>query len=110
MYNPELERKLQKKVFVFQIIAFEMAVENFHNLEQDASHRMSMCSETPQRFRLTLRETFSKSTSLRMMKNMIKALSSRFRRYLGRFPMFTIKACSETALFGEWSNQDFHSL
>ena len=48
-----MEQKLQQKVFVFQIIAIEMGVEDSQNLEQDTCHRMSMCSETPQRFRLT---------------------------------------------------------
>ena len=105
-----MEKKNQKIFFIFQITAFEIGVSNLHNLEQDTCHRMSMCSQTPQRFHLTLGETFSKSISLRMMKNMIKVLLSRFRRYFGRFHMFTVKACSETALFREWSNQDFQSL
>ena len=105
-----MEQTLQQKVFVFQIIAFEMEVANSDNLEQDTCHRMSMYSQTPLRFHLKLKEIFSKSTFLRMMKNMIKALSWRIRKYLGRFHMFTVNACSETALLREWSNQDFHSL
>ena len=35
MYNSEMEKKLQKKVFLFQIIAFELEVANSQNLEQD---------------------------------------------------------------------------
>ena len=70
-----MEQKLQQNVFVFQIIAIEMGVEDTHNLEQDTSHRMSMCSQTPQRLHVTLGGTFSKSTSLRMMENMKKVLS-----------------------------------
>ena len=45
-----------------------------------------------------------------MMKNMIKVLSRRFRKYLGRFDMLTAKACFETLFFRESSNQVFHSL
>ena len=30
-----MEKKLQKKVFLFQIIAFELEVANSQNLEQD---------------------------------------------------------------------------
>ena len=30
-----MEKKLQKKVFIFQIIAFELEVANSQNLEQD---------------------------------------------------------------------------
>ena len=41
---------------------------------------------------------------------MIKALSWRFCKYLERFHMLTVKACSETALFSEWSKQVLHIL
>ena len=37
-----MEQTLQQKVFVFQIIAFEMEVANSDNLEEDTCHRMSM--------------------------------------------------------------------
>ena len=40
---------------------------------------------------------------------MTKALSWRFHKYLGRFHMLTVKACTETALFREWCERDFHS-
>ena len=64
-----MEQKIQKKFLVFQIIAFELGVANSRNLEQDTCHRQSMYEQGPLRFHVTLRETFSKSTSLRMMKN-----------------------------------------
>ena len=64
----EMEQKIEKNIFVFQIIAFELGVANSHNLEQDTCRRQSMCSETSLRFHLTLGETYSKSTSLRMIK------------------------------------------
>ena len=54
-----MEQKIEKKFFVFQIFAFQLVVENSHKLEQDTSHRKSMCRQTPLRFRLTLWETFS---------------------------------------------------
>ena len=69
-----------------------------------------MCSQIALRFHLTLGETYFKSTSLRMIKNMIKALSWTFRKYLGRFHMFTVKACPETVLLKKLSKKDFHSL
>ena len=40
--NPEMEKKMEKKFFVFQIIACELGVANSQNLEQDTCHRMSM--------------------------------------------------------------------
>ena len=66
--------------------------------------------KTPLRFNLTLGETFSKSTFLKMMKNMIKAPSRRFCKYLGWFHMLTVKSFSEKTLLRDWSNQDFQSL
>ena len=41
---------------------------------------------------------------------MTKALSWRFHKYLRRFHMLTVKAWIETALFREWSEQDFQCL
>ena len=64
----QMEQKIEKNYFVCQIIAFELGVANSHNLEQDTCRRQSMSSQTPLRFSLTLEETFSKSTFLRMIK------------------------------------------
>ena len=63
-----MEQKIQKKFFVFQIIAFELAVANCGNSEQDTCNWRSIRQQTPLRFDLTLGETFSKSTSLRIME------------------------------------------
>ena len=63
-----MERKIQKKFIVFQIIVSELGDADTHNLEQDTCHRQSMCWQKPLTFYLTLGETFSKSTSLRMIK------------------------------------------
>ena len=49
-----------KKFFVFNIIAFELAMANSRSLAQDICHQQSMCQETPLRFHVTLRETISK--------------------------------------------------
>ena len=63
-----MEQKIEKKLFDFQIIAFELGVANSRNIQQDTGHRQAMCQQIHLRFHLTLRETFSKSTSHRMMK------------------------------------------
>ena len=55
-----MEQKIEKNFLVFQILAFELEVANSGNIEQDTTHRESMCKQTPLRFRLTLGETFSK--------------------------------------------------
>ena len=38
-----MEKKIQKKFSVFQIIAFELAVANSRNIEQDTCQHQPMC-------------------------------------------------------------------
>ena len=38
-----MEQKIQKKLFVFEIIAFELGVPNSCNIEHDTGHQHSMC-------------------------------------------------------------------
>ena len=45
-----------------------------------------------------------------MMKNIMKVLSWRLYKSLGPFNMFTVKGCSETVFFKEWTNQVIDSL
>ena len=68
MKNPEMEEKNQKKFLVLKIIAFESETTNSHNAEQDTCHWQSMFYETPLRFKVSLREIFFKSGSLRVME------------------------------------------
>ena len=68
MQSPSLEQKIHKKVFLFQVLAFELGVANSPNIQQDTCHQQTMCQQTHQGFRLRLGETFSKSTSLRKLK------------------------------------------
>ena len=65
--------KKLRKSFGLEIIGFEFGVGNFHNLEQDTRIRKSVCKQIPLRFHLTLGETFSKSTSLRIIKKLHKS-------------------------------------
>ena len=53
---------------------------NSHNAEQDTCHWESTCYEKLLRFNISLREIFLKSSSLRVIKNMMKVLSYRFIR------------------------------
>ena len=43
IYIPEMEEEVDKKFFVFRIIAFELGVANSHNLQQDTCHPETMC-------------------------------------------------------------------
>ena len=63
-----MERQNRKKFFVLKIIPFESGTANSHNPEQDNCHWQSMCSKTPLRFNISLREIFSKSLSPKVMQ------------------------------------------
>ena len=63
-----MEQKNQKKLLLLKIIAFESGKANSQYPEQDICHSMSMCYETHLRLNISLREIFSKSGSLRLMK------------------------------------------
>ena len=68
MKNPEMEEKNEKKFLVLKIIAFESETTNSHNAEQDTCHWQSMFYETTLRSKVSLREIFFKSGSLRVME------------------------------------------
>ena len=68
MEIPETEKQNEEKFFVFKVIAFESVETDSHNPKEDTCHWQSMCYETPLRFKIWLREKFSKSYSLRVMK------------------------------------------
>ena len=53
-----------EKMFFHSIIAFELRAASSHNSEKDTCHRQS-----PLRFLISLRETFSKSVSPKVMEN-----------------------------------------
>ena len=74
--------KSQKKLLVLKIIAFESGSPNSHNLERDICHWQSMFHETPLRFKISLREIFSKSGSFIVMEkfneNVLMRISQEF--------------------------------
>ena len=68
-------QKSHKKFLVFKIIAFETGSNNSHILEQDSSHWQSMCYQATLTFNISLGEVYSKASSLRVMKNLMKVPS-----------------------------------
>ena len=38
-----MEQKIEKKFFVFQVIAFQLGVANSRNIEQDTYHQQPIC-------------------------------------------------------------------
>ena len=69
-----MEEKYLKKFLIFKIIGFEPGSTNSHIHEQDTCHWQSICYQATLRFDILLREIYSKSGSLRVMKNMMKVL------------------------------------
>ena len=67
-----MEQKNEKKLLLLKIIAFESGKANSHNPEQDICHWQSICYETHLRFNISLREIFSKSGSVRVLKKPCK--------------------------------------
>ena len=63
-----MDWKNQKEFFVLKILGIESGTTSSLNLEKDTCHWQSMCYETPLRFKISLREIFFKSGSLRVMK------------------------------------------
>ena len=78
-----MEQKNEKKLLVLKIIAFESGKANSHNPEQDICHWQSMCYETHLRFNISLRETFSKSGSPRVMKKYDEIFLMQFLQEFG---------------------------
>ena len=105
-----MDWKNQKKLLVLKIIAFELATANSQIPEQNACHWQSTCYETYLTFNISLAVIFLKSSSPRVIENIVKVLSCKFDKSLGSFNMLTVKGSSETVFFREWSNQLFQSL
>ena len=95
---------------ILKIIAFELGTKNSQNPEQETFHWQSTSYETHLRFNISLTEIFLKSSSLRVIENVMKVLSCIFDNSLGCFNMFTVKGFSKTVFSREWSRQVFHSL
>ena len=80
-----MEQKNPKKLFLFKIIVFEQGSKNSHILEQDTCHWQSICYQVTQRFKMSLRDVYSKPGSVRVMKNIMKVLSCKSYKSLGSF-------------------------
>ena len=70
-----MEQENQKIFLVFEIIAFEPVRRNSRILEQDTCHWQSICYQATLRFKIPLKQVYSKASSLRVMKNIMKVLS-----------------------------------
>ena len=105
-----MEQKNDKKFVVLKIITCESGSRNSDILEQDTSDWQSGFYEATLTFKISQGEVYSKPGSIRVLKNIMKVLSRRFYQSFGPFNVLTVKGCSETLLFREWSNEVFDSL
>ena len=64
-----MEKKIEKKFLVSQIIASEMAAVNCLYYEGNACHHNSMRSETVLRLSMSVREIFSNAIAFTMINN-----------------------------------------
>ena len=70
-----MEQKNQKKILVFNQISLELGSTNSRILEQDTCDWQSICYQGTLRFKISLSEVYSKASSIRVMKNIMKVLS-----------------------------------
>ena len=63
-----MKQNNQKKLFVFQTIAFQLAMANSHYYKEYTFHRQSLFEQTARRFQILLTETFFNSVCPRVMK------------------------------------------
>ena len=75
-----MEQKNQKKILVFNQISLDLGSTNSRILEQNTCDWQSICYQATLRFKISLREKFSKVASFRVMKQMLKVLSCTVRR------------------------------
>ena len=61
-----MEPKTKKMFLVFKIITFEPGSTNSHNPQQDTCHWQSIYYQATLRFNISLREAYSKASSLRL--------------------------------------------
>ena len=75
MMFPEMELENWKNILIFKIIAFQSGSSSSHIVEQDSSGWQSICYQASGKFKISLREVYSKASSLGVTKNIMKVLS-----------------------------------
>ena len=70
-----MEQKKDKKTLAFKKIALDLGSTNSRILEQDTCHWQSICYQASLRFKISLRQVYSKADSFKVMKNIMKVLS-----------------------------------
>ena len=63
-----MEQETEKNCFVSLINVFELVAKNSHCYEESTGYGQSMCLQAVLKFQLSLRETFSKSVSVKVIE------------------------------------------
>ena len=83
IYILKMQRKMEKKLFVFEIIASELAVLICLDKEKKSWDRQSICSETVRRFCLLLTENFSNPIVFTLIHKYIKGAAVKISTVFG---------------------------
>ena len=75
MYFIAIEQENPKKVLVFKIIAFEVGSTNSLFLGERTCPWQSICYQVTPKFEILLIEVYSKTGSIRVMKNIMNVRS-----------------------------------
>ena len=94
-----MNKKIDKKRFVFEIVTSEFVALSCLDQEEITCHRHSVCSETVLRFCTSLTETFCKIIDFPVINKYGKEVSFKFEQCLGAFTMLLFVGSCETGLF-----------
>ena len=94
-----MQKKIEKKFLVSEIMASEMAAVNCLYYEGNACHNKSMGSETVLRLCMSVREIFCYPIAFIDINKYAKLPSSRFQKWFFRLTMPVVKVSSETGFF-----------
>ena len=78
-----MQQKIQKKFFVSEIIKYELVSLNCPNEEDNTFRQQPMCQQAVPRFFMSIKETFSKSTSLEAIDECDQGVVTKISTVLG---------------------------
>ena len=102
-----MQRKIQKKSFVSEIIVSESVALNILYKEDNNCRGRSMCKQTVLRFRIALRWTFPYTIMFTGMNKYGKGSSVPILTVFGPFCHFFVEETSKTIFYRHLSNHLF---
>ena len=105
-----MKQKNRQKLLVLNLIPLESGTTNSHTPEQDNCNWQSMCYETPVRFNISLKETFSKSGPRRVMRKYDESALIHILQEFGTLEHVDCQRVFWNGVFKEWARHVFHIL